>query len=263
MGSVKYAERVREHNPLYSHYSYAIVDGEQFFDHGCYGSIHEEAEDNGTGVQELSVYHIPNPNFSQSAYGFVMSPEMFGTAFLDTSLENGLEKGWDLDTSKPYQFVLGAMIALRFAFNITKYTNSYQAFTDNGATSSEAFFLCQSFGTCFLDNRIYTTGFQSDHIPLTRGINPQDWIKNPSPTLTTSVPTSEQAWFDWSYSDEIRVNSVWHMWEKGDFSKYNILNSPKFEKRVEEVFGRRSEKTVCSPKNIKTIIEWLRTGEVK
>lgn len=259
MGSVSFAKRVKEEG-ISPNYSYAEYDGEVIFDGACYGQLHEVCEENGWGVQNLSVYHKMGKDFRQELYDFFMSDKMFGKVFLDTSLEKGLEQGWDLDTKQPYQLVLGAMIALRYSFNVQTY-GSFDKFREVGASVAEAYLLGSIVAVS--NSRLDVRNHISDHCVVNFfGVDFVQWTNNPTPTTTTSVSTFVQAYFE-EDDDGIEVNNVWGMWPAGRFFDclVKIFDSKLSRREGKSVFGRASSKYAPNtPENLKIILEELRKG---
>tara|TARA_R110000851_G_scaffold115675_4_gene241617 strand:- start:3718 stop:4521 length:804 start_codon:yes stop_codon:yes gene_type:complete len=214
MGRIEFAKDVQKEG-VSSLRSYYIADGEQAFCEVCYGDIHnthnpldsDEDENDGfcgdEGVNELIVFHPMQKHFNKELYDWVMSDNIFGKCFLDKDLDNGLLQGWEVDTNQPYDYLLGAMITLRYVFNAGLNCAHYGSFRDLGASIEEALLISACFTN--LSEALSIKAWFSDHEIFPDNLDKKVFLAGNGPVAPNAPPTKEQAYFK---------HSFWGVWLK-------------------------------------------------
>lgn len=216
MGRIAFAREVQEEAslPLRSYY---IADGEQEFCGVCYGDIHNSCnpldrdgyENMGfcgeEGVNELIVFHPMQKDFNKELYDWVMSDHIFGKCFLDKDLDNGLLQGWEVDTNQPYDYLLGAMITLRYVFNAGINCPHYGSFRGLGASIEEALLISVCLTRSDEGLSLSTKAWFSDHEIFPDYLDKKNFLAGNGPVAPNAPPTKEQAYFE---------HSFWGVWPK-------------------------------------------------
>lgn len=248
------AKDVEQECALRSHF---LVDGEVEFDRECYGCLrsYEDGYDREYHyAEELIVFHPKTDRFCEDIYNWVVSDEVFGEVFLDTSLENGLKRGWEINTDLPYQQVLAGMIALRYSFSQNHPTIFYAKARKYGAKLLEALILSHIF---YMDvEKILCYGHLPDHTIFSPNLDVKSVVDSGGKTLKpmNACPTKQST---------ILEDLTWNMFPKvrsslyDRFSKHSSSLGVKTERKN---WGGDLTYLDNEEKSFKILIEALRKG---
>jgi hypothetical protein len=205
---VLWLKRAQDTPPYRSNF---MVNGDFYTNEWCYGFI----EDRVDIIHELSI-SIRRDKCNKGYAKFVFN--LFEGAFLNSSVDEGLEQGFDLNVELPYNYLLGAMIALRKSC-MEEYTKVFDEMIFVGASTTEAFILCDIL-QIREDHLVVWPEYRPDHLVFGTSLKIEDVEKGSlKPLHDLKQPPSNK---------EINIDTckMWDLWGRSNF------NTLKFTKKL-------------------------------
>ena len=193
-------------NSYASHYAlkaYGEEESQICFGEPCYGDIAEYQI--GEALEGLVVFHPDIATCNVEVFDWVMSDRVFGEAFLSKDLEVGCNRGFVLNVEKPYEYLLGAMIALRACFSPKNYDKNgrlWGVLSKVEATIEEKIWVATAL---YEDGGyLYVTNYCGDHFPFNPMVTGFKAFCGASPTANSTVPSNVEV-----YLEEEAVYDLW------------------------------------------------------